>query len=494
MKAQATKFMLIACILVIGHLIAYKLVHIPGQLEVVAILSLLLFYPILRQPIIGLYVIFIIAPFIPYIRRLYYLLYTRPKIDPLIVVSDIILIFMLLGLLFEFRENKNRYSGASGYIRVIFIYFIYLVIRSFFFNYLPLGDALAKLKFYGPPVLFFFIGITYADSLSHLKRFWIITVVIGILSAIYGLNQLYNGYSEAELLWFSSIDFSTLFINDIARPFSFFQAPVALADYIQLAIIGIVMWLLWNKNPVTYLLLLLIPILFYSVLITSVRSSWIGIVLTLFIWVIFFRIKGNKSRITAFVAVVLVCIIYQYTVETLSAGYNFASLLSILVDAFSDQQYFNIFVGDRMSAIYNPLEEHSFLSRMMHWRDLLIYSLDPALAFLGRGLGSQKADSLYFTYLAEFGYPGMIFIIIILVVFISKGFCLVDKSKDNDVVVFAKGITTMNIVFAIVSITGTHIHYFPGDIYFWFWNGVLIQMLVLDQSNSKNSLSGDTSA
>jgi hypothetical protein len=144
-----------------------------------------------------------------------------------------------------------------------------------------------------------------------------------------------------------------------------------------------------------------------------------------------------------------------------------------------------------MSAIYNPLEEHSFLSRLMHWRDLLVYSLDPAHAFLGRGLGAQKADSLYFTYLAEFGYPGMIFIIIILIVFISKGFTLVDTSKNNDNIAIAKGITTMNIIFAIVSITGTHIHYFPGDIYFWFWNGVLIQLTILDKSVLDKSESGD---
>jgi hypothetical protein len=27
---------------------------------------------------------------------------------------------------------------------------------------------------------------------------------------------------------------------------------------------------------------------------------------------------------------------------------------------------------------------------------------------------------------------------------------------------------------AIIGITGSHIHAFPGDSYFWFWNGVLI--------------------
>ncbi len=484
MKEHIKYYLIVILAAIVGHLIAYKLVHIPRQLEFVVILSLLLFYPILRKPIIGLYAVFIVSPFIPYIRRLYYLVYDRPSIDPLIIVGDLFLVFILLGLFFEFQERRGRYEEISVYIKIVFVYFVYLIIRTVFLNYLPLAEALAKFKYYGPPVLFFFIATIYADKLSHLKNFWYITIIVGIIASLYGINQLYNGYSKAEMVWFSSIEFSTLFIKGIARPFSIFQAPVVLADYLQLTIIGILMCMIWTQKKLHLFLLLIIPVIFYAALITSVRSSWVGIMISLLIWFVLFRIKGNRYRFLALGVLILIYIGYQYFIEPLDSGFQIVPSRQTAQESSQSQQYFELLVSDRATALYDPLGEHSFLVRLQLWRNLINYARDPALAFLGRGLGCLKADSLYFTYLAEFGYPGMLFIAAIFVVFILIGLRTIDSSGNPDIVALAKGITILNIVFAIVSITGTHIHYFPGDIYFWFWNGVLVQLSVFNKPDA----------
>lgn len=479
MKERLKYLLIIILAILIGHFIAYKLVHIPRRLEVVIIASLLLFYPVMRRPIIGLYTVFIISPFIPYLRRLYYLVYPRPSLDPLIVVGDIFLAFILLGLFFEFREREDTGHATTVLIRTVFIYFLYLILRTFFFNYRPLSEAIAQFKYYGPPVLFFFVGTVYADKITHLKRFWYITIAVGIIASLYAYNQLYNGYSKAEMIWLSSIEFSTLFIKGVARPFSLFQAPVALADYLQLALIGIFMCFIWTKQKLHLVLLAFIPILLYAVLITSVRSSWIGIIVTVFVWLVFFRIKGNRNRLIAFVGIIIAYVVYQYTAETFEAGFNLGSGVNLFTKTFSDQQYFDLLVADRTTALYNPLQEHSFLTRVILWKEILVYTKDPILAVLGRGVGCLKADSLYFTYLAEFGFPGMFFIIAVFTIFTLKGLQMIDTASDPNIVTLAKGITVMNIVFAVVSVTGTHIHYFPGDFYFWFWNGVLIQLSAL---------------
>ncbi len=459
-----------------GHFIAYKLVHIPRRLELVIIIAALMFYPVLRRPIIGLYAVFIVSPFIPFIRRLYYLSYERPALDPIIILSDLFLAFILLGLFFEFRERKSQEQSSPGIVMVIFIYFVYLAIRTSFFNFLPFSEALAKFKYYGPPVLFFFVGTIYADQPFHLKRFWYITIGIGIVASIYGFNQLYNGYSKAEMLWFSSIEFSTLFIKGVPRPFSIFQAPVALADYVQLAIIGVLMCVAWAEEKKPIFLMFAVPVLLYAALITSVRSSWVGIIATFFIWPLFFRVKGNGRRLAALSLVLSAYVVYQLIAEIFQTGFSTASGVKIFSRLFSNQQYFKLLVADRATALYEPFREHSFVSRLMLWRQLLVFSTEPVLAFLGRGLGTLKADSLYFTYLAEFGYPGMIFITAIIIFFVFRGLYIIDNSTDKTFVALAKGITILNIVFGIVSVTGTHIHYFPGDVYFWFWNGVLIHV------------------
>ena len=494
MKDRFKYFLIVVFAAVVGHLIAYKLVHVPRQLEVVAIFSLLLFYPILRKPVTGLYAVFIVSPFIPFIRRCYYLIYERPTIDPLIMVDDLLLVFILSGLFFEFRERRGFYQETSVYIKTVFFYFTYLLLRTIFLNYLPLTEALTKFKYYGPPALFFFIGIVYADKLSHLKRFWYITIVIGIIASLYGINQLYNGYSKAELIWFSSIEFSTLFIKGMARPFSIFQAPVALADYLQFAIIGLLMSFGWTQKKLHPFLIFTIPVFCYAALITSVRSSWIGIIATVLIWFILFRIKGNGGRFVALGLLILVYIGYQYAAESFDAGFKIGSSLPIVPQSSQSQEYFELLVSDRATALYDPLGEHSFVARLQLWKNIIAYAKDPALAFLGRGLGCLKADSLYFTYLAEFGYPGIIFIIALFIAFILKGLHTIDTSKNPDIVTLAKGITIINIVFGIVSITGTHIHYFPGDIYFWFWNGVLVQLSVFSKkdTNENRAITNET--
>lgn len=460
----------------IGHVIAYKLFHIPDQLEFVGILAILLFYPIFRRPVVGVYVVFILSPFIPYIRRLYYLAYERPSIDPLIALSDIFLFFILTSLFFEFRARKQeKYQhGITGYMRLILLYFVILLLRGIFFNYLPVSQALARFKYYGPPALFFLIGIMFSTMRNHMKNIWYITITIAVIASIYGIKQLYFGYSEAETIWFSSIQFTTLMIEGIPRPFSIFQAPVVLADYCQLGIIAIMMALQWSKNPRRYVLLLLFPVLFYAVMITSVRSSWIGVMMSLFLWFLFVKIKNTSWRIGILAGTACLAVGYQFFMDIFDSGFDIANIVSVLTHALPNKEYINLLITKRVTAIYDPFGEYSFLSRLVLWKDLLAYSREPVNAFLGRGVGALKADSLYFTYLAEFGYPGLIFIIVLLVNFIQKGFFLFSRSDDPFEKVLAYGVSIMNIVFAIVSITGTHIHYFPGDIYFWFWNGVVI--------------------
>ena len=112
------------------------------------------------------------------------------------------------------------------------------------------------------------------------------------------------------------------------------------------------------------------------------------------------------------------------------------------------------------------------LSRIELWKFIFQTSVEPQLAIFGRGVGVLNADSLYITYLSEFGYPGMLLIIGIFLYFIKNGFTLLDTARSTPVIVIARAVVIMDIVFGIISITGSHINSFPGDTYFWFWNGV----------------------
>jgi hypothetical protein len=457
-----------------GHFLAYQICHIPKQIELVAFLAIAFFYPIIRFPIVGVYAFFIISPFIPYVRRLYYLAHGRPGADPLIVVGDIIILLVFVGLFFEFKDRRIHDSSSRLFAIIIGCYIVYMVIRTFAFNINPISDNIGKLKYYAPAALLFFIGMLYAREDFHLKRICSLTIIIGFFAVLYGLKQLFLGYSSAEKLWFSSISFTTLFIKGIARPFSFFQSPASFADFLLLGIIGILMVNAWAVHKRSGLLLLFIPLFFYGILVTSVRSNWIGAAAAIICWFVIFELKKNSHRIAVIIVSVLLAFLYHFADDEISSHFGLEKNRALPTETLGKQEYIDLMVTSRAKAITNPFEEHSMLSRLALWKYMFELSRDPAMATLGRGVGALNADSLYITYLAEFGYPGFIFIIGLFCVFIIKGLRMVDAVRDDRTIVFIKGIVCMDLAFALMNLTGTHIHAFPGDAYFWFFNGVLI--------------------
>jgi len=456
-----------------GITLAWYTVHIPSRLEFLGILSIIAFYPVFTAPRWGLYIIFSVSPFIGFIRRLFYLAYERPHIDPLIVMTDIILFFILFSLIFSLRTTA--FKNVQKYVYLIAGYIAYLLLRVVLLNTGSIAESLGHFKFYGIAVLFFYIGIIYAKQIDLLKRLWIITAVTSCIVAVYGFSQLFFGYSRAEQLWFSSTYFSTLFIKGVARPFSTFQSPAAFADYSIIGTLALLLLGAWYKKPGKFFIYIPLPIFAVSILTTSVRSNWIGLAILYFLWLILLKIRTHTKRLGFIILLITLFISVEYMTDFLGKNQELQLDLHSLSKLTKNIEHFDLLITNRLSALTNPFKEHSFRSRVSLWRSLFAMTSNIELALFGRGLGTLKADSLYVTYLAEFGFPGLIFIAGIFILFIGKGLRLIDLTKTSTEFNLIRGITALNIVLAIMSITGTHIHSFPGDAFFWFWNGVLIQ-------------------
>ena len=491
MKPRIGSMLFFLGIFAAGTIVAFKIVNLPNQFQLVVLLALVMFYPVLRYPIVGVYIMFIIMPFIPFIRRLYYLAYSRPTADPLIVIGDIALAAMMLGLFFTFRDHIQQGTFRKKIAFLVMVYFLYMLLRVFLYNELPLKMALLKFRFYGPQVLLFFIGMLYAFEEKHLKRLWGITLVVAVLAVLYGLKQFFFGYIEAERIWFSSIDFTSLFIKGIARPFSFFQAPAAFADYLQIGVIGIIAFSGWAKvaGKMTWILL---PLFGVGVLITSVRSNWVGMALSIFVWLFIVRAKGMRMRLIVLGVMALLFLAFDVFQSMVHTGAGIDSLAATVAGPPGAGTNLASLITERAQAISNPFQEYSMMSRIALWKYIFDMSVDPQLALLGRGVGVFNADSLYITYLAEFGYTGMLLIMGIVFLFIKHGFELIDKTVSDEVPALARAIVTMDIVFAIINITGSHIHAFPGDTYFWFWNGVLMGLWGAHAGANKPEESNET--
>jgi|WetSurMetagenome_2_1015567.scaffolds.fasta_scaffold00479_3 hypothetical protein len=485
MNKTVAQALLYAAVLALGAVVSYNIVHIPKQSEMVILFVLLLLYPIFRFPLAGVYVVFILSPFVPFIRRLYYLVHGRPETDPLIMVTDILIAVVFLGLFFEFR-NRLRQNAENGfYLKLVLFYLAYLVFRTFVLNESPPAEAAARLKFYAPSVLLFYIGYVYAHRRDHLRRLVWITALLAIAAGVYGLKQLYFGYSSAEKVWFSSISFTTLFIKGIARPFSFLQSPASFADYEIVGLIAVLSLASTGKARTKFLLAAAVPILCCGILVTSVRSSWIGAVAVLFFWFAFFRFSRPTHRLAAVAAAVVVFFSCQFVAESLAGNFDFARAFGT---GGGGKDYLDMLVTARTGAITNPFEEYSLLSRIALWQMIAATSVSLPMAVFGRGLGVLNADSLYFTYLAEFGYPGLILVLVLVIGFLSHGTRAMALMNDGRAIALVKAILVFDAVFALMNITGSHIHSFPGDAYFWFFNGVLMNARALETGGEGKDL------
>lgn len=461
----------LTAIAVAGHFLAYKIVHVPAQLEMVILFAALTFYPVLRHPHFGIILLFSTLPFIPFLRRLYYLQYTRPSTDPLIIVGDLIIFLIMTGLFFEIKDKISESRSRINYILIIYI--VYLLFRTFVFNIASSSDAVLKFRMYAPSVFLFFIGSMFAFNRKLTLQILYITVSIGIIAALYGFKQLIFGYSRAEEIWFSSISFTTLFIEGLARPFSFFQSPASFADFMQLSIISLmILFSSIQSKQIKFFFYLLIPFYFYATLITSVRSNWLGIIVSLTLWVFFVFLKNKQIRIAVLVSIVLLYASSQ--IFDFGGNGSQSSPANFITQKAFNQKQIDMLITNRADAITNPFEEHSLLSRFNLWKFIFDLSFDPYMGLVGRGIGTLNADSLYFTYLAELGYPGFFFIIGLIIIFITRGLSLAERTSGK-VRALAQGVTIMNITFAVINLTGTHIHSFPGDAFFWFFNGIVIR-------------------
>ena len=480
------KLLSVLLLVVLGIYIGSRIVQIPKREEFVVIILALFMLPLLKHYRTGIILLTLIPPFIPLIRRTYYIVYARPETDILILIPDIILLLSFAGYLFASTDEKEENAFVAKVKSVLIIYLVFLLSRVFLFNTGTIGGAFLKFRYYGPFVLTFFLGVASVRDIRIIRRIGILTIAVGTVTALYGMKQLYIGYSDGEKLWLDSISFHSLFIGGLARPFSTLSSPATFADIQQIAIIATITAAAIASKLITKIALYGLVFLFiYAMLITSVRSSWIGALVGFLIWFLILGKQGNSARVSGIVLVVLFFFGSVFIIEKFEDHKTpIKAKYSTTQAAPAQQAAIDLLVKQRLHAVTNPLQEHSMNSRITTWKMIWAYSFsDPILAIFGRGLGRFSADSLYFTYLAEFGFPGMFFLFYILWLFIKGGLAVYDDLHDPVLHTIARGILTMNFVFLIINITGTHIHSFPGGFYFWFLNGVLLKIKDADKEH-----------
>jgi putative inorganic carbon (HCO3(-)) transporter len=294
---------------------------------------------------------------------------------PLGVAMDILLGFMLLGLLVD-KWRKHNYTIASGPMSyIVWLWIIYNMLE--FFNpmasrqvwiYVIRGIALL--------MMFYFIVLHAADNLKFIRTIINIWLVLTLIGALYGLFQEFHGLTQAEKDWVARDEFrfNLIFNWGRYRIFSFFTDPTIFG--ILMAYTGIFCIALlpgpfrgWYKIYLTCCAIIMLLAMVYA----GTRTAYAMIPAGL----LFFALLTLQRR----------TLMISGVIGLLGAGIIFSDVRSV-------GPFLSTSNLERIRSAFNPSEDPSF--RVREKSQAFIKPFIQAHPF-GAGLGSIGIWSVRFT-------------------------------------------------------------------------------------------------
>ncbi len=157
--------------------------------------------------------------------------------DPLLLVMPTLTTVYFLELAFS---RRLRAETTMGKARILLLFVMLLECVNPKQGGLKVG--LTGLLFYLPPLFWSYIGRTlYSERL--MRNMLRLLLFISVLASLYGLHQLFYGYTSWEQQWLSSQADWAFMVHDRSHQFSFFSSSTEYATALVLAILG--SWILF---------------------------------------------------------------------------------------------------------------------------------------------------------------------------------------------------------------------------------------------------------
>jgi hypothetical protein len=469
MKTLTKEYLFLPLIALLGFGFVYRLMHIPSRAETAVFCIAFFLIPTLKYPKLGVYYLFCLPLFVPFFRRMYYLVSERPALDYLMLISDGVMGGLIMALLLLWILNKERSTDLFSILIVLYTFLLFL--KVFVGTQSGIQESLYGFKFNGLYVFFFFAGSYVLRDYRETRALFGFASWLLFITALYGVNQILFGFTAFEQKWLDSITFTTLRIDGVVRPFSTYVSPAAMSDgMIILFVLGIY-WMLAKGRHLKPFGLMLTLSSIAPIMIATVRTNWLACVAGIFFYTVYLRIKRTWVQWT--VIGLMTAGIVGLTAKG-NGGTNGSMAQNAAISARLNKPSSNLtetMITNRTAALANPLQEYSVQKRMETWVGIIYTS---RIFPLGKGQGTTGyAHSYYFLVLGEIGYPGLICFLAIVIVGCYRGMKVIANSKDKDTVELMRVMMTIIFMLSVLNLTGTHLHTPPGDIFFWFTMGCI---------------------
>lgn len=205
--------------------------------------------PALERPKTAMVALFAWLPFLGFVRRALIPTAGWSSLDPLLLVSSAVAILVFLTLMI----SKRAELGGTGLAKIFFAFSLVVLIQLFNPEQGSPLVALTGVMFIVVPMLAFVIARTLADD-EYTKKIQYVVLITGVITAVWGLKQVYIGFTGFERDWLECCAYGALRINKTIRPFSTFTNSLEFAGYMGFGVAVCVARMLYAKGYARFLL------------------------------------------------------------------------------------------------------------------------------------------------------------------------------------------------------------------------------------------------
>jgi O-antigen ligase/polysaccharide polymerase Wzy-like membrane protein len=337
--------------------------------------------PLLVSLEAGLVAMALFEPFRGLIRRAQYLFVDYGSQDPIHLLTPIVTLFAF-ALLIRSRRLAIFYStplaGAVSFLGLIYLVEVFNPLQGSVF----VGMAGGLFMFV--PLLWFYFGQSVNEE--FISKILKLTVVLGLLTSVYGVYQMVHGYPSFEQYWLDNTDFyDSINVGHVRRALATFSSAEEWGRYTEFGAIAAFGFAAGAKRIGMRLAWLLSGVaLLCAVLLTGQRTAVFGLMLGVAALVLLGATSFPRALIR--VGLLLLPIV----------------LVVVFVAPPTDQEMWSKGENETISTLLShtqrgtlkPADEESFQIRLENWTYLLT-SVVPYRP-LGAGLGAGSLSEVRF--------------------------------------------------------------------------------------------------
>lgn len=412
-----------------------------------------------------------------------------PVPDSVITISyDALCFGMLLYVILRrlLRSRRMPYSHATLPILVFVTFVLLTILNPVLTSY---GRGLLGWRFLASGILLHFLGFYVFDRETQVWRLLRVFWFAAILVSLYGLVQLWQGYTAVELAWIEELA-ATMKIAGTHnyRLMSSMGSAVDLGFFLAIAITTIFAPLLFRRRHWPYLVHFIL--FFVALIFTYVRAAWVAalggclFILASFVW------RDKRLRLlypSLLVIALLVALSFPFILKTVTPYIT------------------NPALQVRLLSLADPLGDKSMHDRFQRWNGLweLITVYPQGIGVGMTGAASLRyadepspapvtSDNTYLRVLLETGWIGLLLFLWLLISIFLRGLWLSRKLKDS-LRLLACSFTAAHIAFMIILFFGEYIELNPGRTLIWIFTGLLFSLPRFQSTTTPVQLPGKSS-